>query len=122
MIHGIGTDIIEVKRIEQSIGRYKQRFLDRVFTAKEQTYCQRHKDSSRHFAGRFAAKEAVAKAIGTGLSEGIGWLDIEISNDIKGRPVVRLSPKLVFFTPPIIHVSISHSRDYAVAFATYEIQ
>lgn len=121
MIHGIGTDIIEVKRIEESIERFGQRFLDRIFTLDEQAYCLHHRDSSRHFAGRFAAKEAIVKALGTGFRDGIGWLDIEIINDAHGKPVTHLSDKLKeLFDSPIIHLSISHGRDYATAFAICE--
>ena len=118
---GIGTDIIEVKRIEQSIERYGQRFLDRIFTLSEQEYCLKHRDSGRHFAGRFAAKEAVAKALGTGLTEGLGWLDIVIGNEENGKPSLTLSPAVAeAYGSPRLHVSISHSRDYALAFVVSE--
>ncbi len=118
MIQGIGTDIIEVKRIEASIARFGQRFLDRLFSPKEQAYCLRHRDSGRHFAGRFAAKEAIAKAIGTGFIEGIGWADIEIANDEHGKPEVLVSPRLKERLGALeLLVSISHSHDYATAFA-----
>ncbi|MEI8366004.1 MAG: holo-ACP synthase [Parachlamydiaceae bacterium] len=121
MIQGVGTDIIEVQRIERSIQRYGQRFLDRLFTPNEQAYCLRHRDSGRHLAGRFAAKEAIAKALGTGLSETIGWLDMEIINDRNGKPEVTLSPRLLEALGPLhLNISISHSRDYAVAFAICE--
>lgn len=121
MIHGIGTDIIEVKRIDESIERFGQRFLDRIFSLDEQAYCLHHKDASRHFAGRFAAKEAIVKALGTGFRDGIGWLDIEITNDHHGKPVAQLSVKLKeTFDSPLIHLSISHGRDYATAFAICE--
>lgn len=121
MIHGIGTDIIEVKRIEESIERFGQRFLDRIFSYDEQAYCLHHKDASRHFAGRFAAKEAIVKALGTGFRNGIGWLDIEIINDVHGKPVAQLSSRLnEHFDSPKIHLSISHGRDYATAFALCE--
>ncbi|MEI8125250.1 MAG: holo-ACP synthase [Parachlamydiaceae bacterium] len=118
MIEGIGTDIIEIERIEQSILRYGQRFLDRVFTLKEQAYCTRHRDAQSHFAGRFAAKEAIVKAIGSGFGESISWLDIEIVNDVRGKPTVILSPALGNLVGPThIDISISHCREYAVAFA-----
>jgi len=118
MIYGIGTDIIEVKRIEESIERFGQRFLDRIFSMDEQAYCLHHRDASRHFAGRFAAKEAIVKALGTGFRDGIGWLDIEIQNDAHGKPIVQLSSRLKeTFDSPQIHLSISHGKDYAIAFA-----
>jgi holo-[acyl-carrier protein] synthase len=122
MIHGIGTDIIEVRRIEESIERFGQRFLDRIFSYDEQAYCLHHRDSSRHFAGRFAAKEAIVKSLGTGFRNGIGWLDIEIVNNAEGKPVARLSAQLQEqFDSPKIHLSISHGRDYATAFAVCEV-
>jgi holo-[acyl-carrier protein] synthase len=121
MIYGIGTDIIEVKRIEGSVERFGQHFLDRIFSADEQVYCLRHRDSSRHFAGRFAAKEAIVKSLGTGFRDGIHWLDIEIINDVHGKPVVQLSKKLKeLFDSPVVHLSISHGKDYATAFAICE--
>lgn len=123
MIHGVGTDIIEVKRIEESIKRFGQRFLDRVFTLNEQEYCLYHRDASRHFAGRFAAKEATVKSLGTGFRDGINWLDIEIINNSQGKPVAHLSSKLNDnFDHAFIHLSISHGRDYATAFAICEIR
>jgi len=121
MIHGVGTDIIEVKRIEESIKRFGQRFLDRVFTLHEQEYCLYHRDASRHFAGRFAAKEAIVKALGTGFRDGINWQDIEITNDIQGKPIAQFSSKLKEnFEGMHVHLSISHGRDYATAFAICE--
>ena len=118
MIHGIGTDIIEVKRIESAISRFGQRFLDRLFTVEEQAYCNRHRDAARHFAGRFAAKEAIVKALGTGFREGINWLDVTVRNDDYGKPVVSFSSRIsVALHSPNVLVSISHSHDYATAFA-----
>jgi holo-[acyl-carrier protein] synthase len=117
MIQGIGTDIIEISRIQRSIERYGERFLDRLFTEDEQKYCGRHKESFRHFAGRFAAKEATVKALGTGFSDGIQWLDINIVNDSAGKPTIVLSQKLMeMFDSPVMHLSISHCQEYATAF------
>ncbi|MCE5315792.1 MAG: holo-ACP synthase [Parachlamydia sp.] len=114
----LGTDLIEVKRVEAIIARYGKRFLDRLFTPDEQTYCLKHRDSSRHFAGRFAAKEAIVKALGTGISQEIGWLDIEIINDGRGKPRVQLSVQAnAHFSQPKIELTISHCRDYAMAVA-----
>lgn len=121
MVNGIGTDIIEVRRIEQAISKFGQRFLDRLFHEEEQIYCKRHCDSARHFAGRFAAKEAIVKALGIGFRDGINWLDISISNDLYGKPSVNLSKKLqhIFHSPHLL-ISISHCKEYAVAFAISE--
>lgn len=115
---GIGTDIIEIGRIASAIEKYGQRFLDRIFTTSEQNYCKQHRMASRHFAGRFAAKEAIVKALGTGFNEGISWVDIEIINDPSGKPVVELSDhvKKRFRTPQIL-LSISHCHEYATACA-----
>lgn len=120
MIQGIGTDIIEVKRIDQAIKRFEKRFLDRIFTAHEQEYCLRHRDSARHYAGRFAAKEAIVKALGTGFRNGISWIDIEISNDSNGKPKASFSNKLKqAYGDPQIMITISHCREYATSFALY---
>lgn len=118
MFRGLGNDIIEIDRIKKVIERTGQRFLDRVFTRKEQDYCLHFKESFRHFAGRFAAKEAVVKALGTGLRDGISWLDIEITNDLMGKPLVQLSPSIMRqFNNPQILLSISHCDSYAMATA-----
>ena len=120
MILGIGNDIIEIERITESIQRYQQRFLDRVFTSQEQGYCKKRKVPALHFAGRFAAKEAVVKALGTGFSKGLSWLDVEIFNDNLGKPFVRLSPKAEkLFQSAALMLSISHCREYATAFAIW---
>lgn len=118
MAKGLGTDIIEIGRIDKVIVRYGHKFLDRLFTKKEQEYCLKHKMSARHFAGRFAAKEAVVKALGTGISKDIHWVDIEIFNDEHGRPYVCYSSKIAsMFGNPEIQISISHCKEYATAVA-----
>jgi holo-[acyl-carrier protein] synthase len=114
----LGSDIIEVGRIAANIKRYGKRFLDRLFTPLEQGYCQRYREPARHFAGRWAAKEAVVKALGTGISQEISWLDIEISNDPRGKPVVALSKEAKeHFGDPQIALTISHCKEYAMAVA-----
>lgn len=120
MIYGIGNDIIEIDRIAASIARHKQHFLDRVFTKQEQEYCENHRESAQHYAGRFAAKEAVVKALGTGIRDGISWCSIEILNNGDGKPIVLLSLELEqrFHSPQIL-VSISHCRAYASAVAIW---
>jgi holo-[acyl-carrier protein] synthase len=120
MFLGLGNDIIENERIAMAIQRHGQRFLDRIFTAQEQDYCSKHRSVER-YAGRFAAKEAISKALGTGISEGINWLDIEILNDENGKPIVRLSHALQQkLTQTTIHLSISHCRNYTTAVAIWE--
>ena len=92
MVVGVGTDLIEIARIAQSIERYGERFLERVFTQREIDYCQRkQKNSAESFAARFAAKEAGAKALGTGISQGVGWLDLEVTRQPGARPMLALS-------------------------------
>jgi holo-[acyl-carrier protein] synthase len=121
MIFGIGTDIIEISRVAKSIQHLGQHFLDRLFTFKEQEYCLKYKASERHFAGRFAAKEAIAKALGTGLNEKVSWLDIEILNGDTGAPIVILSDKVMAHFPGItVKISISHNHESAIAFALIE--
>lgn len=118
MFKGIGNDIIAVSRIEEVIARHGERFLTRTFTEKEREYCERHRDSTRHYAGRFAAKEAIVKALGTGFIEEVGFLDIEIVNDSLGKPIVTLSPRLREMVGEIdLSLSISHCKEYATAVA-----
>ncbi len=117
---GLGNDIVEIARIHQSIERHGQHFLDKLFTPREQEYCLRYKDTAPHFAGRFAAKEAIAKALGTGIGEALSWLDIEILPDPHGRPIVTLSSRAqTQFDSPNILLSISHSKEYAIATALF---
>lgn len=116
MIYGLGSDIIEISRIRASIERYHQHFLDKLFTSQEQQYCTKYRDSAPHFAGRFAAKEAIAKALGVGLGEKLSWLEMEIKNNEEGKPTVVLSPKaMVAFHQPQLLITISHCREYATA-------
>lgn len=118
MIHGIGTDIIEIDRIALSLERHGEKFLDRILTLEEKHYCLKFKKPAAHVAGRFAAKEAVAKALGTGFGENLEFHDIEILNSAAGKPEVGLSPRAAnFFQNPQLQLSISHCEAYAVAFA-----
>ncbi len=88
---GIGTDIIECHRIAQMIDKHEDQFLQRVFTRREVDYCNARKASTQHFAGRWAAKEAVLKVLGTGWSRGIQWTDVEVCSGIDGRPTIQLA-------------------------------
>jgi len=90
MIVGLGIDVAEVDRIERAIGRYGERFLRRVFTEAEILYCKSKVNSFERFAGRFAAKEAAMKAIGTGWKRGVTWRDFEVAREASGRPVIHL--------------------------------
>ncbi len=112
MIIGNGVDIIEVKRIKNAIDKYGQSFLERIFTDRELKNAREHNSIYQHLAGRFAAKEAVFKALGIST---LGFKDVEILNDKQGKPYCSLinfnqgSDKLK------IHISISHIKNYAVA-------
>lgn len=115
-ILGLGTDIVDIARIKESIERYKERFLERIFTEAERAYCNRYAYSVPHYAGRFAAKEAIFKALGTGLQKQIHWHDAEIVPDHYGKPEVVQSKHLLTLFPKIhILISISHSDEYATA-------
>lgn len=121
MICGLGTDILEISRMRSSIERHGLHFLNRLFSQKEQDYCYKYQDPTPHFAGRFAAKEAVAKAFGTGFGAQLSWHDIEIINDQLGKPVVILSATIQKkYNNPKIHISISHCTTYAMATAIWE--
>lgn len=118
MIRGIGCDLIEIARIEKSIFEHGAHFLDRIFTPKEQEYCQRYKAPHSHYAARFAAKEAIAKALGTGLGKSLSWTDLEILPDDLGKPHCYLSKKAAStFQNPIIQISLSHTQTHAMAVA-----
>jgi holo-[acyl-carrier protein] synthase len=120
-ILGIGTDIIECPRIGRMIEQHGELFLRRVYTEREIRYCQARKHAIEHFAGRWAAKEAILKSIGTGWSKGICWTDMEVRNEAGGRPrvLVRGGAKDVAIHRGIgdILISISHCRTYATAYA-----
>lgn len=120
-IVGIGTDIIECPRIAKMIEKHGELFLSRVYTEREIRYCQAKKHATERFAGRWAAKEAILKAIGTGWSRGICWTDLEVRNIASGAPqvLVRGGAKDVAVERGIgeILISISHCRTYAIAYA-----
>lgn len=120
MILGIGNDIVEVARIKSVLARFPQKFIDRVYTPSEQEYCLKRKEPALHLAGRFAAKEAVVKALGTGFTPSLSWLDIEIRHDAKGKPGVFFSSSAAsLLGDPMLFVSISHCHAYATAIAIW---
>jgi holo-[acyl-carrier protein] synthase len=120
-IVGVGTDIVECLRIGRMIERHGEIFLTRVYTDREIRYCQERKRSTEHFAGRWAAKEAILKCLGTGWSKGISWTDMEIRNDLAGRPRVYMCGAAKDRAQKLhiadILISISHCRAYATAHA-----
>jgi holo-[acyl-carrier protein] synthase len=120
-IYGLGTDIIECARIAKVIERHGDLFLRRIFTPYEIDYCNGKKRSTEHYAGRWAAKEAIFKALGTGWRGKVQWTDFEIRRDDLGRPVVHVggTSKDFLIEEKItdILVSLSHCREYATATA-----
>ncbi|MES2273795.1 MAG: holo-ACP synthase, partial [Chlamydiota bacterium] len=118
LLQGLGNDIIEIERIRRSIERHGSHFLNRLFTEREQEYCMQFKDPAPHFAGRFAAKEAIAKALGTGFGAHLSWHDLEVVNNEEGKPIVLISENgRKRFNNPRVLLSISHSAAYATAVA-----
>ena len=122
MIFGIGTDMVEISRIQKAIEK-NPRFLQKVYTEEEIAYCRRKKNPWQSFAARFAAKEAVSKAMGTGLGK-IGLTDIEVVNQPSGRPQIVLYGAAQAFALEHgfgrVHISLSHSEAYAIATAIIE--
>lgn len=121
MIVGLGTDIVEIPRIAQMIERHGESFLRRVYTEEEIKYCQRRKQNHEAFAGRWAAKEAVMKVLGTGFIKGIGFIDIEILNERSGKPVCILhggaKQRAAELDITAVMISISHCKTFATATA-----
>ncbi len=124
MIVGSGIDLIEIRRIEMSIARYGDRFLNRVFTPAEQAYCLKKRTAGESFAARFAAKEAGAKALGTGISRGVNWLEIEVVRDPGQRPMVRFLGRALEIAQRlrVTHsaLSITHTAELAMASVVLE--
>jgi len=124
MIIGSGIDLAEIGRIEHSIQRYGSRFLNRVYTAAEQAYCLRKKNSAESFAARFAAKEAGAKALGTGISFGVSWLEIEVVREPSGRPTLALHGRAAQIAAHlgVAHaaLSLTHTNELAMASVVLE--
>jgi holo-[acyl-carrier protein] synthase len=124
VIVGLGVDISEVDRIREAISRHGERFLKRVFTPAEIAYCNRHRNSAERFAGRFAAKEAAMKALGTGWSQGVRWVDIEVVRAVSGKPSLalhgtarRIGERLGMRSASL---SITHSGNTAFAQVIFE--
>lgn len=124
VVLGIGVDLVEVERVEKAVKRFSGKFLHRVFTPGELALCRQRAGSGHCLAGRFAAKEAVLKALGTGLAGGLRWIDVEVGGSpgkapevlLKGKAAARAKEKGV----ERIHLSITHGRRTAVAFAVLE--
>ena len=116
-----GIDLVDFPRIEEMVEKHGDRFLDRIFTEKEQAYAESNKNHTEKLAGRFAAKEAILKLMGTGWRGKIAWTDIEIINNIAGRPEVKLYGEVQKIADKLgvkqISVSITHTANFAIASA-----
>jgi holo-[acyl-carrier protein] synthase len=124
VIVGLGVDIAEVNRIAAAIERHGRAFLNRVFTPSEIAYCERHRNSSERYAGRFAAKEATMKALGTGWARGVRWVDIEVTRLASGQPTVTLRGAAQAHAQRMgvrrASLSITHSGNTAFAQVIFE--
>lgn len=118
-IIGIGIDVIEVERIEEAVKEFGERFLERVFTGNERAYCERQKRPEIHYAARWAAKEAVSKAFGTGIGTDLGWTEIEVVRLDSGEPTLVLRGRAREFADKTsvseIKISLTHAKHYAAA-------
>ena len=121
-IFGIGTDIVNIKRIDYSLKKHGLNFKNRIFSKKEISYCDKKKNSSAFYAKRFAAKEAFSKALGTGIRKGIDLKNIEISNNAHGKPSILLKGKIANYLKKkiknkkyYIHLSLSDDKPWAQA-------
>ncbi len=119
MIVGSGIDITEVRRIQKVVERYGPRFLDRVYTAAEQAYCLGKRNGAESLAARFAAKEAAAKALGTGISQGVAWAEIEVIRDLRGKPGLRFHGRASELAARLgvinAALSLTHTGEHAMA-------
>ena len=121
-IFGIGTDIVNIKRIEHSLKKHGFSFKNRIFSKKEISYCEKKKNSSAFYAKRFAAKEALSKALGTGIRKGVNLKNIEITNNVHGKPSISLKGNLANYLKKKIkckkydiHLSLSDDKPWAQA-------
>lgn len=120
MVDSLGVDIIETKRIKKAIQKWGNRFKKRVFSTSEVSYCDEKSFPEIFFAGRFCAKEAAMKALGTGLSQGVVWKDFEVIKTRSGKPELKISDKIQKrIGKGKIIISLSHTHDYAIAVALF---
>lgn len=124
MILGIGTDIVQIDRIEAALQRQGERLAKRILTPREQAHFDGHSQPARYLAKRFAAKEAAAKALGTGIAQGVSFQHFEIDNDALGAPQLSFSGEAAKLQSlrgiKALHLSLSDERDYAVAMVVLE--
>ena len=124
MVIGIGVDVVQNDRIRESIDKFGDRFLNRIYTEGEQAYCKKCKQPSIHFAARFAAKEAAFKALGTGWAAGVKWKDVEVERLASGKPLLRLHGEALERATAMgaerLHVSLTHDQLVSVAVVVFE--
>jgi holo-[acyl-carrier protein] synthase len=124
MIYGIGTDLVEISRIEKILQRWGDRFIEKVYSPIETDYCQGKAFPSIHFAARFAAKESFLKSLGIGLGMGVGLKDIELINNEQGSPLMKVHNRAenILHERGVtgVHVSVTHTRKYASAVVILE--
>ena len=124
MLVGTGIDLTEISRIQKSIARFGNRFLDRIFTPNEKAYCLRKKNAAESFAARFAAKEAAAKALGTGISYGVTWLEIEVTREPIGRPGLQFHGRAAQLAARlgVSHAALSLTHTDVLAMASVALE
>ena len=124
MLVGTGIDIVEIERIAKSIERYGDRFLEKIFTSGEIAYCGRKKNFAESYAARFAAKEAGAKALGTGIQHGVAWKELEVRRLPGHRPTLHLTGRALEFANRlgVTHVSLSLTHTEALAMASVQLE
>jgi len=124
MIYGIGTDLVEVNRMEKIIQRWGERFTEKVYSQDEIDYCTRKAYPAIHYAARFAAKESFLKSLGIGLGMGVSLKDIEVINNAQGNPQLKMNERIrkVLDTHGItsVHISMTHTREHAHAVVILE--
>jgi len=124
LIIGMGVDIAEVNRIQVAIERHGEPFLRRIYTTKEREYCEGFRNKYERYAGRFAAKEAAMKALGTGWRRGVRWVDIEVAREMSGRPTIALAGEARKIADELgvkrIALSITHTAEQALAQVIFE--
>lgn len=124
MIFGIGTDIVRVARMQEDLDRFGERFAERILTANELREYHQNNNKANFLARRFAAKEAAAKALGTGFSDGVQLHDIEVAHDTQGKPLLEFRGRARQFMQEksigVAHISLADELDHAVAFVTLE--
>lgn len=124
MIKGIGVDVVELKQFSRVMGRHPRRFVERVFTESERAYCEGRPNKLLHYMARYAAKEAFLKALGTGYTMSIRWQDVQVLRERNGRVYLKLGGRARALCKSRgirrVHVSLSHTRDHAVATVVLE--